>query len=606
MYENVVMNIVSPSWRYETLNGEEWLVVPAVMITEGVHNGSQGPLYYPPDELAKDVSSWNHKPIVIYHPTLNGEGVSACSPSVIESQGVGMLFNTSWDGKLKTECWLKENKLQKVDPRVLDSIKRHVPVEVSTGLFQTPEVKQGTWNNKSYQGIARNIRPDHLAILFDQVGACSLKDGAGLLRNAHALSHNDIKDHLHEELRTKHNVKDKWDGPRIHDVYPSHVVYDHNGESFKHDYKVKNDKASLSGDPEKVMKKTSYVTANGQVFLANDERQGPVIAGMPSSPSSAQLSEVMRKQQLETALATKYSTGGIQQDGSWGGWVTQIFANEVVYTKDGKLFRLPYTYVDDKVNFGTTPEENVTAEYKKAMPYAQPVDGTISPIPSTLNGSNMSQTNNVIHAGVAPLFSSPGEPTTTTTSTGKDSQSRSDAGGARKDMTDKMIAAGKAGEKDRKIFEGMTDEQFNKVVEMVGMGANQPVVPYGYAGIGDRSDAGTTHNRLTVNQYIDQAPPELREMLHEGLNAAAQEKLQLVKTIVANRNNTFTEGYLMTMNRNQLRGIAALAGNSQPVVHNYAGQGAVPMFIDNIRSQQQVYVDEVLPIPAMSWDKDEN
>lgn len=32
--------------------------------------------------------------------------------------------------------------------------------------------------------VARNHRPDHLAILPDQVGACSLADGAGLIRNA--------------------------------------------------------------------------------------------------------------------------------------------------------------------------------------------------------------------------------------------------------------------------------------------------------------------------------------------------------------------------------------------------------------------------------------
>ena len=41
----------------------------------------------------------------------------------------------------------------------------------------------GDWNGKAYVGIARNYRPDHLAILPDMKGACSIADGAGLCRN---------------------------------------------------------------------------------------------------------------------------------------------------------------------------------------------------------------------------------------------------------------------------------------------------------------------------------------------------------------------------------------------------------------------------------------
>jgi hypothetical protein len=36
---------------------------------------------------------------------------------------------------------------------------------------------------RQYVGIARNHRPDHLAILPDLKGSCSIADGAGLCRN---------------------------------------------------------------------------------------------------------------------------------------------------------------------------------------------------------------------------------------------------------------------------------------------------------------------------------------------------------------------------------------------------------------------------------------
>ena len=37
-----------------------------------------------------------------------------------------------------------------------------------------------TWNGEPYRIIARNIRPDHLAILTDELGACSVVKGRGV------------------------------------------------------------------------------------------------------------------------------------------------------------------------------------------------------------------------------------------------------------------------------------------------------------------------------------------------------------------------------------------------------------------------------------------
>ena len=175
--------------RWDKMDGKEYLVAPMVMMVEGVLNGSMGPLYYPKEEITKTPVVWNHKPLVVYHPSENGSGVSACSPAVIEKQGIGIIMNTEYDSqnkgivRLKSEAWIDADKANKIDKRIVSNLEAGKMMELSTGLFTDNEAKEGDFNGKKYVAIARNYRPDHLAILPDQVGACSIKDGAGLLRN---------------------------------------------------------------------------------------------------------------------------------------------------------------------------------------------------------------------------------------------------------------------------------------------------------------------------------------------------------------------------------------------------------------------------------------
>lgn len=168
--------------RREKLHGRDYIVAPMAMLTEGVHNGSGGPLYYPEDECRAAVQSWNMRPVVVYHPEINGQGVSACDPDILEKQQVGMVMNTRWDGKLRAEAWLEESLLGKVDNRILEALDQNKMMEVSTGLFTDNEVAPGVWGDEPYTHVARNHKPDHLAILPDRVGACSIADGAGLLQ----------------------------------------------------------------------------------------------------------------------------------------------------------------------------------------------------------------------------------------------------------------------------------------------------------------------------------------------------------------------------------------------------------------------------------------
>jgi hypothetical protein len=159
------------------LEGRPHYVVPTVMIVAGVHAGSEGPVLYTADCLAQSVPLWNGKPIIVYHAGLYGNSAAA-DPSVFNKQKVGTLFNTRWDGhRLWAESWIDTERVGQVDERVLEAIRTGRTLEVSTGMAIAFDDGQPA---EVGERAALQLFPDHLAILPDKRGACSVLDGAGL------------------------------------------------------------------------------------------------------------------------------------------------------------------------------------------------------------------------------------------------------------------------------------------------------------------------------------------------------------------------------------------------------------------------------------------
>jgi hypothetical protein len=181
IYKKIVQDNLCPVSRKKH-QGKEHLVVPVVMMVEGVHIGSFGPLFHSIDELGKFPESWNGRPVVINHPSIGGQYVSANDPEIMDKQTVGYIYNTCVkDGKkLAAEAWIDEEKLRLLSEEILTQIQAGIPLEVSLGMFLEEELTPGDWNEEHYESIARNLRPDHLALLPGAVGACSLIDGCGL------------------------------------------------------------------------------------------------------------------------------------------------------------------------------------------------------------------------------------------------------------------------------------------------------------------------------------------------------------------------------------------------------------------------------------------
>ncbi len=190
-------------------------MAPVTMIVPGVLPGSKGPLYYPQDEIKRNFKSWEGVPLVVGHPVRNGSPVSASEPDAVH---VGVVRNVSANGKLKGEAWVDIERLATVNKNLADSLQRGHKIEVSTGLFtdNEPAPPGSNYNGRAFTHIARNYRPDHLAILPNQQGACSVNDGCGLNVNklvANALLRNAWTDEARqaalEARRAKSRVPNK-------------------------------------------------------------------------------------------------------------------------------------------------------------------------------------------------------------------------------------------------------------------------------------------------------------------------------------------------------------------------------------------------------------
>lgn len=288
--QSMVVNLLPKSCRIDTMEGREFIVVPMVILTEGVHNGSDGPLYYPKEELGKTPVVWNQKPIVVYHPEMNGQGISACDPTVITNRKVGVMMNTTFEnGKLKSEAWIEKARADLIDLRIMEAVDKNEMMEVSTGVFVDMEAAPGDWNGETYQGIARNFRPDHLALLPDKIGACSIADGAGFLRNhegkkaslagkvlqmlglaKNEMSFANTRDSLQNALRKRFNVNTEA-GPWlwVEDVYTNFVIYEWGNKLWRLGFTSSDTGVTLSTDePTEVVRVTEYRTAVG-TFVGN-------------------------------------------------------------------------------------------------------------------------------------------------------------------------------------------------------------------------------------------------------------------------------------------------------------------------------------------------
>lgn len=207
---SVVINLSGV--RREHLQGRDYIVAPVSLIVPGVLPGSRGPLLYPTDEVVRNIGAWHGTPLTAGHPYVNGRPVSASQPGV---KHIGTVRDPRFtNGRLTAEGWFDVERTRLADNRLLQSLERGERIEVSTGLFtdNEPAPVGATHRGRSYDFIARNYRPDHLAVLIDQQGACSLRDGCGVNNAARPDDFARIASYFKVPIMGQTNDNDPLDG----------------------------------------------------------------------------------------------------------------------------------------------------------------------------------------------------------------------------------------------------------------------------------------------------------------------------------------------------------------------------------------------------------
>lgn len=249
MIESILVLNWTGKVRKEVRNGRTFYVASATMIVPGVLNGSQGALFYPPEEIARDPATWNAMPIVLYHPEGQDEygnvyHMSARDPDIAEKYQIGNVYRATINeenGALDAEAWFDVHLLKQVrgGEVVLSMLEKGKPIGLSTGLFTTnyPADEGAIFNSPvkgevPYTHIARHYRPDHLAILPDVPGACGLDEGCGV-----NVTNNDdylLKSKLRQALVSFGS--DAW----ILDARDGVVIFKQNGKTLKQTYTIES------------------------------------------------------------------------------------------------------------------------------------------------------------------------------------------------------------------------------------------------------------------------------------------------------------------------------------------------------------------------------
>jgi hypothetical protein len=546
------------------MEGRDYIVLPVVILTEGVHSGSNGPVLYLSEDMEKYVPAWNHKPIVVYHPKKDGQFVSADDPAILSANKVGVLMANKMQGKSQAaEAWLEKSRLQQVDSRILDDIDNGVIVEVSTGLFTDNEESPGEWNGEEYDAIARNYRPDHLALLPDLVGACSIKDGCGLFTASQGLSRNQAKK---VQLMLNNVLSKKVDGEERKAEDFAYVPNPNDPSTWDlpiyDEVKVNESIKILAGEKKgkKKIPKRSRPKARAKVRRAwqtyhKDEKIPEVLSELSHGEVGQKLWEKI--------------IGPIHSDPQQYYYIQEVYDDCVVYGSGDDLYKQEYEVTSD----GEVELVGEPYKVKREISYT-----------TMLGEPDMS----------------------------KKGTQNCECDAKIKGLVDNLISVGNDWkEEDREWLQKQDEKVLTKLQTMTAV-KNEPAEeeeeetpapkPKANAASTEVPVAPRKKKQMTVQEFIKQAPKPLQEVLARGLQAHEAEKARLIDIITSNEVNQFEEEELKAFEVPMLQKLAALAMEEEekepePIsMFSFIGQAGAP--VSNQGSEDH------LPLPVMNFKKD--
>ena len=518
--------------RTATLFDEEHTIVPCVALVEGVlwPANAPAPELALAEEFGRFPDGWNGRPVVFDHPKINGMAVSASHPEVMEEVAFGSIFNTTLeDDKLKVEIWINNERVESMSDEVQDAVKRlkdgDEVVEVSTGLFVMSEEVEGKFDGEDFSSIWRNIVPDHLAILPEGIVGAC-------------------------------SVEDGCGAPRSNKVRgPDGNITSFTGEALH----VNNNGERF--EPVMNSSRIEFKTSDGTCAcddVTDNEKKGTFQKLMENvgnifafRDSAKNMSDNDVRTAINGALATTESFF----------WIMAVFDNgdgtgNVVFESfdEGKLFQQEFTITDNSVKLG--------ADKVEVRPITEFVPVTVE-VDEPETNANQLQENSTMD---------------------KDQLVQGLIDNESSQFT----------EDDRDFLAGLEESQLAKMSPVDNAGAadnddgDGTVVNIGTV-IGEVTDDNDDDAPVTTEDYIDNAPDEVKEVLNSGLKMHRARKKAIVDGLLANTRCTFSADQLNSKDLQELESLNELS--SEPVTF----EGSAPLR-DNSEN------DDSAPAPLQIFD----
>lgn len=202
--------------RTDTFNGISYIVaqiVSAVGDQVWWPINSPTPVLILSSVLAAHAATRNYRPVVMGHPKISGDYVSANSPQILQDYSFGFMFNSVFDdGRVKVETWLDPIRAKEVGlaaENVITRLQAGENVEVSEGNAVVAMNEDGIFNGKKYGARWLSAVSDHLAMLdVGEIGACDNKMGCGRLQASESNSGLSITELLNDNNSDHDTVTD--------------------------------------------------------------------------------------------------------------------------------------------------------------------------------------------------------------------------------------------------------------------------------------------------------------------------------------------------------------------------------------------------------------
>lgn len=161
-----------------TSDGTEWLVADLTLLKPMDLDGG----YVPRRHVRASAPKWDGVPLTNGHPRKGDRLISAnSSTEVIESTWRGFVMNTRFDGTfVQGQAWFPKDRM--FSRLVANDVGGGDEVSVSPGYHYRP-LQSGVYDGQYHKQVAGNLRPDHVAVLRDREGICSVDDGCRVAAN---------------------------------------------------------------------------------------------------------------------------------------------------------------------------------------------------------------------------------------------------------------------------------------------------------------------------------------------------------------------------------------------------------------------------------------